>query len=119
MKDGDVVIANFPQHDGTIKQRPALCLCRIPPFDDLLVCGISTQLQQLAPELDETITPADPDFRTAHLKEPSLIRLGFLVVLPAANFRGRMGSVSAARLQRLRTRLSDFLKPQPAITKPK
>ncbi len=119
MKDGNVVIARLPQQDGTIKDRPALCLCRIPPFDDLLVCGVSTQLQQLASELDETITPADPDFRTAHLKEPSLIRLGYLAVLPASTFRGRLGSISAARLKRLRTRLSDFLKPQPTITKPR
>jgi len=119
MKDGDVVIARLPQQDGSIKDRPALCLRRLPPFDDLLVCGISTQLQQLAPELDETITPSDSDFRTARLKESSLIRLGYLAVLPAATFRGRMGSISSARLKRLRTRLSDFLKPQPAITKPR
>lgn len=118
MKDGDVVIARLPQQDGTLKERPALCLRRIPPFDDLLVCGISTQLQQLAPELDETITPVDPDFRTARLKAPSLIRWGYLAVLPASTFRGRMGSISTARLERLRTRLSDFLKPQPTIAKP-
>ena len=117
MKDGDVVIARLPQQDGTVKERPALCLRRIPPFDDWLVCGISTQLQQLSPELDETITPADADFRTARLKEASLIRSGYLAVLPASTFKGRIGSISATRLERLRTRLSDFLKPQ--TTKPK
>ena len=42
MKDGDVVIVSLPQQDGSVKPRPALCLRRIPPFQDLLVCGIST-----------------------------------------------------------------------------
>ncbi len=119
MKDGDVVIARLPQQDGTFKDRPAICLRRIPPFDGLLVCGISTQMQQLAPELDEMITPTDSDFRTARLKQPSLIRLGYLAVLPASTFKGRIGSISAARLDRLRTRLSDFLKPQSKIANPK
>ena len=111
MKDGDVIIASLPQQDGSMKPRPVLCLRRIPPFQDLLVCGISTQLQQLVPELDETITPADPDYRTSKLKEPSLIRLGYLAVVPAAQCKGRIGSISAARLDRLLTRLCEFLKP--------
>ena len=113
MKDGDVVIASLRQHDGTVKDRPALCLRRLPPFQDLLVCGISSQLQQITPELDETITPSDADFRTSGLKVPSLIRLGYLAVLPVASCRGRIGCVSAARWDRLLTRLSDFLKPKP------
>lgn len=111
MKDGDVVIVSLPQQDRSIKPRPALCLRRIPLFQDLLVCRISTQLQQLAPELDETITPADHDFRTSKLKEASLIRLGYLAVIPAAQCKGRIGSIANARLDRLLTRLSDFLKP--------
>lgn len=115
MKDGDVIVVSLPQHDGRLKERPALCLRRLPPFQDLLVCGISTQLDQLAPELDETITPNDADFRTSGLKEASLIRLGYLAVLPAAKCKGRIGSVSAVRLERLR--LSDFLKPNPDSSK--
>lgn len=106
-----------PSSDGSIKPRPALCLRRVPPFQDLLVCGISTQLQQLTPELDETITPADPDYRPSKLKEPSLIRLGYLAVVPASQCKGRIGSISAARLERLLTRLCDFLKPHRDVSK--
>ena len=120
MKDGDVVVMALPQQDGTVKDRPALCLRRLPPFQDLMVCGISTQLQQFAPELDETITPADSDFRTSGLKAPSLIRLGYLAVVPATKCRGRIGSISETRLDRLLTKLSDFICPKPTSSnKPK
>jgi mRNA interferase MazF len=111
MKEGDVLLASLLQGDGTFKDRPALFLKRMPPFQDFLVCGISTQIQQAVPNFDETITPAESDFRTSGLKAASLIRLGYLAVLPRSEFKGRIGSVSAARRQRLLTRLSDFLRP--------
>jgi len=111
MKEGDVLLASLVQGDGTVKDRPTLFLSRMPPFQDFLVCGISTQLQQAVPDFDETIAPADPDFRTSGLKAASLIRLGYLAVLPRSEFKGRIGSVSAARRKRLLTNLSDFLRP--------
>jgi mRNA interferase MazF len=40
---------------------------------------------------------------------PSLIRLGFLVVLPVANFLGSIGSIGPERHQRLLRRLSNHL----------
>ncbi|HSS78282.1 MAG TPA: type II toxin-antitoxin system PemK/MazF family toxin [Thermoanaerobaculia bacterium] len=111
MKEGDVLLASLPQRDGSLKERPALFLMRMPPFQDFLVCGISSQLQHAMPGFDETIGPAEVDFRTSGLKAASLIRLGYLVVLPRSDFKGRIGSVSAARRKRLLTKLSDFLRP--------
>jgi mRNA interferase MazF len=111
MKECDVLLASLPQGDGRFKDRPVLFLKRMPPFDDFLVCGISTQLQQAVPELDDTILPNDADFRTSGLKAASLIRLGYLAVLPRADFKGRLGSVSVARSNRLLLRLSEFLRP--------
>jgi mRNA interferase MazF len=111
MKEGDVLLAPLPQGDGTLKNRPALFLKRMPPFQDFLVCGISTQIQQAVPDFDEAIAPADADFRTSGLKAASLIRLGYLAVLPRSEFKGRIGWVSTARRNRLLTRLSDFLRP--------
>jgi mRNA interferase MazF len=111
MKEGDVLLASLPQGNGILKDRPALFLKRMPPFQDLLVCGISTQLQQAVPDFDEILAPADVDFRTSGLKAASLIRLGYLVVLPYSEFKGRIGSISAARRRRLMTKLSDFLRP--------
>src|SRR5262245_46081481 len=97
MREGDVLLAPLRQADGSLKDRPALFLMRMPPFEDFLVCGISTQLQQAVPDFDETISPTDADFRTSGLKAASLIRLGYLAVLPRSEFKGRIGSVSAAR----------------------
>lgn len=42
MKEGDVVLTPVPQANGQIKNRPALFLREMPPFQDALVCGIST-----------------------------------------------------------------------------
>ncbi len=93
-----------------LKDRPVLFLKRMPPFEDFLVCGVSTQLQHGVPALDEVISPADPDFRTSGLKSTSLIRLGYLAVLPRSDFKGRIGSVSTARRNRLLIKLSEFLR---------
>jgi mRNA interferase MazF len=114
MKEGDVLLASLPQGDGSLKDRPALFLKRMPPFQDFLVCGISSQVQQAVPDFDEPIAPADVDFRTSGLKTASLIRLGYLAVLPRSEFKGRIGNVSAARRRRLLTRLSEFLRPPEA-----
>jgi len=111
MKEGDILLASLPQGDGSLKDRPALFLKRMPPFQDFLVCGISTQLQQAVPDFDETIMPHDADFRTSGLKAASLIRLGYLAVLSRSELKGRIGTVSAARRKRLLTKLSDFLRP--------
>jgi mRNA interferase MazF len=110
MKEGDVLLAALRQADGAIKDRPVLFLRRMPPFDDFLVCGVSSQLQHAA-ELDEVISPNNPDFRTSGLKSASLIRLGFLAVLPRSDFKGRIGSVSSARHKRLLNKLAEFLRP--------
>jgi mRNA interferase MazF len=59
--------------------------CRsCPQYGDLLVGGISTQVHQAVAGFDETIRPGDPDFVGSGLKRVSVIRLGFLVVLPAS-----------------------------------
>jgi mRNA interferase MazF len=111
MKEGDVLLASLVQGNGTVKDRPVLFLLRMPPFQDFLVCGVSTQVQQAVPDFDETIAPTDPDFRTSGLKAASLIRLGYLAVLPRTEFKGCIGTVSTARRKRLLTKLSDFIRP--------
>lgn len=68
MTEGDMLLADLPQADGTTKLRPTLFLCRMPPFQDFLVCGVSTQLQHAVPGLDELIGPTDPEFCTSGLK---------------------------------------------------
>ena len=97
MKEGDVLLALLPQADGRRKNRPVVLLRRMPGFGDLLVCGISTQLQQRVADFDEIIEPSHHDFKASGLKARSLIRLGFLAALPASSFLGTIGSISAER----------------------
>jgi mRNA interferase MazF len=109
MNEGDVVLTAVPQADGQVKNRPALVLRKLPPFDDLLVCGISTQLHQQVVGFDEIIAQTDSDFAASGLKASSLIRLGFLSVLPISRVIGTIGSVAPARHQRLLQNLADHL----------
>lgn len=112
MNEGDVVLTPLPQSDGQIKNRPAVVLRRMPPFGDALVCGASTQLHQAVAGFDDLIEPQHDDFRASGLKAASVIRLGFLAVLPASSFIGVMGAISTERHRRLLTCLSQFLRPK-------
>ena len=109
MKERDVVLSAFVQADGKVKNRPALVLRVMPPFGDLLVCGISRQTQQQAPNFDEIIDTADADYRTSGLLSSSLVRLGFLAALPKSEIVGVIGSISRERHQRLLLRLANYL----------
>ncbi len=82
MKEGDVILTPIPQANGMVKNRPAIILREMPPYRDVLVCGISTQLHQYVKDFDEIISPTDADFTTSGLVAASLIRLSFLAVLP-------------------------------------
>jgi mRNA interferase MazF len=109
MKEDDIVLAPFTQADGQIKKRPAVVLRKVPPFDDLLVCGISTQLRQCVEGFDELISSADPDFKTSGLLQDSVIRLGYLLTLPRKEFIGSIGKISPERHHRLLKQLAEFL----------
>jgi len=70
---------------------------------------VSTQLRQAAKGFDELISPHDTDFVSSGLQVESLIRLGFLVVVPRNKIVGSIGSVSTERHKRLLQRLSEYL----------
>jgi PemK-like protein. len=109
MREDDIVLASLPQVSGGVKNRPAIVLREMPRYRDLLVCGISTQLYQRVPEFDELISPGDSDFATSGLLSESLIRLGFLAILPRKSIVGSIGTISVDRRQRLLQRLSKYL----------
>jgi len=109
MKEGDVVLAPVPQADGAVKNRPAIILREMPPYRDLLVCGISTQVHQQVRGFDDVIAPTDADFAASGLRSSSLIRLGFLTVLPRKGIIGAIGVISTARHRKLLQTLSDYL----------
>lgn len=109
MNEGAVVLVPFQQADGTHKNRPAIVLRALPPFNDLLPCGVSMQLRHEARGFDDRIAEIDTDFAASGLTTASLIRLGYLALLPAREVRGAIGAISRERHHRLLRRLSDYL----------
>jgi mRNA interferase MazF len=109
MNEGDIVLVPLPQADGQVKHRPAIVLRKMPPYKDLLLCGISTQLHQEVKGFDEVLDASDVDFSKTGLRTTSLIRLGFLSVLPAQNIVGTLGTMDSDRHQKLLQRLANYL----------
>src|SRR5712671_6576968 len=109
MSEGDVILTPVPQADGSIKNRPAILLREFPPYRDFLVCGVSTQLRQEVKGFVEIVLASDPDFASSGLKSESLIRLGFLAVLPQSRIAGSIGSISSGRHMRLLKTLAEYL----------
>jgi len=110
MNEADVVLTPVPQADGRIKLRPALILRKMPGrYRDMLVCGVSTQIHHCIPEFDEVVSPRDDDFLKTGLLKESLIRLGYLAVIPTNKIAGSIGNISRERYRRLIHRLSKYL----------
>jgi mRNA interferase MazF len=109
MKERDVVIASLQQADGSMKQRPAIILRVMPPFQDMLVCGISSQLHHYVKDFDDMIDVRDGDYVASGVKSTSLIRLSFLSTLPTHHIIGVIGSISEERHRRLLNVLSSYL----------
>ena len=111
MKEGDIVVTVL-QHASTPSNiRPALVLKRMPPFQDLLVCGVSTQVHQIVKDFDELIEPGDSDYQSSGLRATSIFRLGYLAVIPRTQIKGRIGSIAPERLKRLLNNLADYVRP--------
>ena len=113
MNPGDVVLIPLPQlGGGSSKLRPALVVVLLPgPYQNVLLCGISTQLHLLLPNWDDLIQTTDSDFAASGLHQESVIRLSYLYAADASEITGVIGSVDPIRLARVRTRLADHLRP--------
>jgi len=109
MKERDVILVPLPQSDGQRKPRPAVILRILPPFGDFLVCGISSQLHNTVPELDDLILRSHADFARTGLRADSLIRTGFLAVYARSQVVGSIGEIAPDRHGRVLKRLADFL----------
>ena len=80
---GQIVLFTFPLADlAHGKSRPALLLGRLPgPYDDWLMCMISSQTRHYVEGFDEIVSEDTPDFATSGLKTASVIRVGRLAVV--------------------------------------
>jgi mRNA interferase MazF len=108
MRPGDVVLIQLPQvAGGPPKSRPALVLALLPgAYQNVLICGISTQLRDLQPEWDDKIEPSDADFSQSGLRHTSAIRLSYLYSADVREILGTIGRVDSGRLNRVRRRLA-------------
>ncbi len=109
MKAGDIALAQLQQADAQNKLRPVLLLKQFPPFDDWLVCGISSQIRQQVPDFDEVIRKSDDNFSESGLHVSSVIRLGYLATLATKDLPGIIGKIQPNRYQRLMNKLVAFL----------
>ncbi len=113
MKPSDVVLIPLPQLGSAApKLRPALVLALLPGlYQNVLLCGISTQLQLAQANWDEVVQPGDADFVSSGLHQASVIRLSYLYAADVAEITGVIGSIDSARLGRLLKDLADHLRP--------
>lgn len=109
--EGQTILFRFPQTDQIAgKLRPALVLRELPgPYNDWLICMVSSQLSRRIPDFDEIITPDDMDFSDSGFKIPSLIRISRLAVVDAGIFLGKLGQVDASRVIRIKQKLSSWI----------
>jgi mRNA interferase MazF len=109
MREGSIILTAIPQAEGKLKLRPAVVLKIMPYYNDYLVCGISSQITQFIPGFDELLKENDIDFHESGLLKESVIRLGFLAVLPKKNIAGSIGHLTSERHYKLLNNLSDYL----------
>ena len=110
-KPGQVVLFRFPRTDLVEgKLRPALLISEAPgPYDDWLICMISSQLHQQIEGFDELIK-GDSDFQQSGLKKTSVMRISRLAVVEGEVLEGRIGRISPDRMQRIRRRLTECIR---------
>ncbi len=109
MKEGDVILTPIPQANGMVKNRPAIVLREMPPFNDLLVYGVSSHVKHYVKGFDELISASDKDFERSGLLTDPVIRFGFLAVLSRKDIIGSIESISEKRHRRLLKTLSNYL----------
>ena len=110
MKEGDIVKAALNQVDNKIKFRPVLLIKKMPPFDDWLVCGITSQTRNRVINFDLLINEEDSDFLNTGLLKTSIIRVGFLATIPENIIEGAIGKINENKYYELINNLLTHLK---------
>lgn len=112
IREGQIVLFRFPQADQTPgKLRPALVLRKLPgPYDDWLICMISTQLSQQISDFDEVINEKATDYQKSGLKTSSVIRISRLAVVNKNILLGAIGIIGTERLNIIKNRISDWIR---------
>jgi len=110
VKEGSVILASFPQADRKIKLRPAVILKIIPPFDDYLVCAISSQIHNYVEGLDILIDESHVDFNYWGLPNAGIVRSGMITMISTEIIKGRIGELSKETYLQVVDQLIKFLR---------
>lgn len=109
--EGEIVLFRFPTtafSEG--KLRPALVIRKLPgPYDDWLICMISTKMEHAIEGFDEIIYLHDPGFSETGLKSQSVCRLSRLAVVEQSLLIGSIGRINTQRMVRIKTTLSNWI----------
>ena len=108
---GQIVLFGFPQTNLEAgKLRPALLLGKLPgPYDDWLICMISSQTQHYINQFDEMVREEDSDFSESGLKKASVIRVGRLAVVEGHILLGAIGAITSERRERIKQHLAAWI----------
>ena len=118
MKEGDIVLVDLLQSAAGSKLRPALILKQLPRFNDFLVCGISTQINQYIKDLDEILSEEDTEFSKTGLHKTSLIRILFLAVVSPQIVSGSIGKFPVFFIDKYFSDWQNFSLPESLLTSP-
>ena len=92
-----------------LKLRPAVCLRKLPTYNEFLVCGLSTKVNRFNEVLDEKVSPNKEKGLQGLKASQSMIRLGFLGRVRIEEIAGRIGSISVPLHRRLLKKLGGYL----------
>ncbi len=112
MEGRRIVRVAFQQADGKVKLRPAVVLKKLAPYEDLLVCAISSITHLFIPDLDLVIDKDHAEFGSMGLGFPALIRSSFLTTVSISAIQDPIGSISADTLEQLLSNLAKYLSPR-------
>jgi mRNA interferase MazF len=108
MNPGDIVLTIIPQ-DGQQKRRPVLILKRLPVYNDLLVCAISSRLHQYVDGLDVIIQENSESFANSGLTKTSVVRSSNIATLTEEDIEGELGTLTPELFHRVINNLTTFL----------
>ena len=94
-KQGEVVLVPFPFTNlSAVKQRPVLILSKDTSGDDVITCGITSNMS----EKDNSITITQKNFSSGKLPKTSLIKVDKLFTLEKRIIKKTFGQITPQTL---------------------
>lgn len=110
MEAGSVVRIALLQSNGELKSRPALLLKNVEPFNDWLLCSISSKLHNAVKGLDLILDEEHEDYKQSGLKYPGVVRVAHVFTMSEETIEGTIGKLIKPTLKRLKNNLGEYIK---------